>query len=316
MEDITPNLTFSFHLQIDTFDIPNPVNYPVFLIGMLVYLFSIICNLVILMLIITRKSLHKPMYYLLFSLPLNDMIGITAFLPRLLGDIVTQTNFVYYPTCLLQAFVLHVYGGATLFILAAMSIDRYFAICKPLQYHSVMTPFTLRFLICSAWGLDLLLMIFLFGLQAKANRCKTFIANVYCDNPALLKLSCGVDLSVNNIYGLFLTAFIQMISLVIQLYSYVNILVICIFNRQSDAKSKAVNTCLPQILIFVFFECMITFAILSYRFSDISPNTRKFCGSMIFMLPPVLNPIIYGMKTKELRTSFLAVIHKKKIDNT
>ncbi|XP_029537539.2 olfactory receptor 52J3-like [Oncorhynchus nerka] len=309
----TLNQTFSYHLQIASFDIPTPMTYPVFIMGLLLYLFSVFCNLTILLLIITQRTLHKPMFYILFSLPLNDLVGISSMLPRVLSDIVTQTHSVYYPACVLQAFLCHLYGGGVLFVLAAMSIDRYFAICKPLQYPSIMTPFTLCVIISAAWGLDMAMVLTLFALQSRVKRCKAYILNIYCDNPSLLRLSCGEDVTANNIYGLAMTAVMQIISVGIQLFSYINILVICIINRQSDTKSKAVNTCVAQLVTFLLFECTSTFVILSYRFQNIPPNTQKLCGMMIYLLLPIINPIIYGMKTKDIRKAFFMVVRKKKI---
>ena len=306
-----PNQTFTYVLTMASFDIPSPVNYLVFTVGVLVYMFSFFGNLTILVLIITQKSLHKPMFYILFSLPLNDIIGITAFLPRLLHDIVTQTNLAYYPTCVLQAFLLHLYGGAVLFILAAMSIDRYIAICKPLQYHSLMTRFTMCSLITVAWGLDFVLIFILFGLQARVkNRCRSTMENVFCDNVTLLLLSCGDDLTVNNIYGVAMTAFFQIVSLVIQLFSYANIFAVCIMNRHSDTISKAVNTCMSQLITFILFETISTFAVAAYRSQTLSPNARKLSGMLVWILLPVLNPIIYGIKTKDIRAVLVTLLKK------
>ncbi|XP_076833376.1 olfactory receptor 52B2-like [Brachyhypopomus gauderio] len=312
MDTKVSNDTFSWILQIAKFDVYPDVVYPVFLTGALIYLFSVLCNGIILTLIVTQRSLHKPMFYIMFSLPLADIIGITTILPRLLIDIVTQSNVVYYPTCVLQGFILHFYGGTVYFILAAMAFDRYIAICKPLRYHTIMTPFTVGGVIALAWGLDFALITVLFALQARLPKCKTFIVNVYCSNMSLVQLSCAGDVTVNNIYGLVLTGFMQAVSVGIQLFSYVQILKACLSHSQSDAKMKALNTCSAQIIIFVLFEIVCTTAILSYRFQNISPNAQKLCGIMTFTVPPVVNPIIYGMKTKDIRNGFIMVFKKIK----
>ncbi|XP_036453488.1 olfactory receptor 52J3-like [Colossoma macropomum] len=307
------NNTFTFNLQIAKFDVPPEAIYPVFFTGALIYLFAVLCNVTILALIVTQRSLHKPMFYILFSLPLTDLLGITCALPRVLVDIITQTNFVYYPTCVMQGFLLHLYGGSVLFILAAMSFDRYIAICKPLRYNSIMTPFTLCCIMSLVWGLDIALVLVLFALQARMPKCKTFIVNVYCNNSALVLLSCGGDTTVNNIYGLAMTGFMQAISVAIQLFSYIQILITCISHAQSEARIKAVNTCLAQIITFCLFEIVSTFTILSYRFQNIPPNAQKLCGMMIFTILPVVNPIIYGMKTKEIRNAFFVMLKKQKV---
>ncbi|XP_063062025.1 olfactory receptor 52J3-like [Engraulis encrasicolus] len=312
MANIVLNQTFSYELKIARFDIPPSAEYPIFIIGMLIYLFSIVSNLTILLLIATQKSLHKPMFYILFSLPLNDLIGITAMFPRMLIDIVTKENTVYYPTCVLQGFLLHMFGGGTLFVLAAMSFDRYLAICKPLRYHAIMSPLTVAGLLALAWGMDFAIVLVLFLLQARVRRCRSFIYNVYCSNFSLLNLSCGEDITVNNIYGLFVTAYMQIITIGVQLFSYGQILLTCVFNKQSNAKAKALNTCLAQIIVFLIYEFIAMFTILSNRFPDVPANARRAVGILIYCVVPVVNPIIYGMKTKDIRVAFLHVVRKNK----
>ncbi|KAM9468469.1 olfactory receptor 52N4-like [Clarias gariepinus] len=313
MEQQLSNNTFSFSLQIARFDVPPQAIYPVFIIGALVYSFAIFCNVTILALIVTQQNLHKPMFYIFFSLPLADVIAITCALPRVLLDIVTQTNMVYYPTCVLQGFLLHLYGGGVLFILAAMSFDRYIAICKPLRYNSIMSPYVVCGVIALTWGFDLLMIVVLFALQARFPKCKTFIFNVYCSNSALLQLSCGGDLTVNNVYGLAVTGLMQGISVSIQLFSYVQILKTCLSHTHIEARSKAVHTCLAQIITFVLYEIVSTITILSYRFQNILPTAQHICGLMIFTILPVVNPIIYGMKTRDIRNTFIIVLKKRKV---
>ncbi|XP_035390234.1 olfactory receptor 52B2-like [Electrophorus electricus] len=312
MEAQFSNDTFSWSLQIAKFDVLPEAVYPVFFTGTLIYFFSVLCNGIILALILTQQSLHKPMFYIMFSLPLADLVGITTLLPRLLIDIVTQSNVVYYPTCVLQGFILHLYAGGVYFILAAMAFDRYIAICKPLRYHSIMTPFTVGGVIALAWGTDIALEVVLFALQARLPKCKTFIVNVYCSNMALVQLSCVGDITVNNIYGLVLTGFMHVVSVSIQVFSYAQILKTCISHSQSDARKKAVNTCSAQLITFSLFEIVGIFGVLSYRFQNIPPNAQKVCGIMIFTILPVLNPIIYGMNTRDIRNALFMALKKQR----
>ncbi|XP_068563133.1 olfactory receptor 52B2-like [Cebidichthys violaceus] len=308
MENIS--FWFSSELTLNTFVIPPGGKYPIFLFGIAIYFFSIFCNLTLLSLIILKRNLHKPMYFILLSLPLNDLIGITAMLPKVLSDIVTETNKVYYPLCVLQAFLLHMYGGGILFILAAMSFDRYAAICMPLRYSSVMTPRVVLCIISLVWGLDFVLIVLLFSLQARLPRCKSVIMNVFCDNPSLLKLTCG-NTTVNNIIGLFNTAVMQAVSVSIQAFSYVKILIACLVTRRSEVKTKAVNTCVAQLLILIIFEIVATFTILSHRFQNVSADLQKIMGMLIFLVPPLLNPIVYGLYTSEIRNTLLTVLKSR-----
>ncbi|XP_047450617.1 olfactory receptor 52B2-like [Mugil cephalus] len=306
------NITFGFtsELTLDPFFIPPGGKYPIFFLGIAIYLFGVSCNMTLLTLIILKKKLHKPMYFILLSLPLNDLIGITAMLPKVLSDIVTETHKVYYPLCVLQAFLLHMYGGGVLFILAAMSFDRYVAICMPLRYSSVMTQRAVICIISLVWGFDFLLIFSLFSLQTRLPRCKSVIMNVFCDNPSLLKLTCG-NTAVNNIIGLFNTAVIQVVSVSIQAYSYVKILITCVVTRKFETKMKAVNTCVAQLVLLIIFEVVATFTILSHRFKNVSADLQKIMGMLIFLIPPILNPIVYGLYTSEIRNTLLAALKNR-----
>ncbi|XP_056139689.1 olfactory receptor 51I2-like [Lampris incognitus] len=300
----------SLELYLDPFSIPPGGKYPIFFLGVVIYFFCIFCNLTLLALIVFQRSLHKPMYFILLSLPVNDLMGISAMLPKVLSDIVMGTNKVYYPLCVLQGFLLHIYGGGVLFILAAMAFDRYVAICMPLRYSSVMTPRAVISINSLVWGLDFILIVSLFFLHTRLPRCKSSIMNVFCDNPSLLKLACG-ETTVNNIIGLFNTAVIQLISVSVQMFSYVKILLTCMVTRRSETKTKALHTCVAQLVIFIVFEVVGTFTILSHRFKNVSADLQKIMGMLIFLVPPLLNPIVYGLNTREIRRSLLRVLRNK-----
>lgn len=308
MENLS--IIVSFELTLDPFSIPPGAKYPIFFFGIFIYMFSAFFNLTLLLLIIMTQSLHKPVYFIMFSLPLNDFVGITSMLPKVLSDIVMETNSTYYPLCVLQGFLLHMYGGGVLFILAAMAFDRYIAICMPLRYNALMTPRFVMGIVAIVWGLDLFFIVLLFSLQGKYSRCRSIILNVFCENPSLLKLTCD-NTTVNNIIGLFTTAMMQIISVCIQVFSYVKILIACLVTGRSDAKSKAINTCVSQLAIFIIYEVVGTFTILSHRFKNINADMQKIMGMLIYLVPPLLNPIVYGLNSHELRNNLLKLIRRK-----
>ncbi|XP_055052823.2 olfactory receptor 52L1-like [Misgurnus anguillicaudatus] len=306
------NLTIivRFELTLDPLYIPPGAKYPIFFIGIFIYMFSVFCNLTLLLLIMLQQSLHKPIYFILFSLPLNDLVGITLMFPKVLFDIVTETNYTYYPLCVFQAFLLHMYGNCILFILAAMAFDRYVAICMPLRYNAIMTPKVVMGIIALVWGLDLLFIGVLFSLQGMHSRCRSHIVSLFCDKPSLLKLTCS-DTTVNNIYGLWLTALMQVFTISIQGFSYVKILLTCLASSRSEAKSKAINTCLAQLAIFITYEIVMIFYVLSHRFSNINSNLQKIMGMFIFLAPPLLNPVVYGLNSHEIRKHLIKVFKRR-----
>lgn len=126
-------------LSMDSLAIAPSGVYPAFLFGTLTYCFIVFCNVTVLSTIALDRKLHKPMFILLFNMPINDLIGATAFFPQLLVSILAQNRSISYPACYLQALLVHLYGAGSLTILTSMAYDRYIAICCPLRYNSIMS---------------------------------------------------------------------------------------------------------------------------------------------------------------------------------
>ncbi|XP_019117365.2 olfactory receptor 52B2-like [Larimichthys crocea] len=304
------NLSISSVLVLHRFDIPSETVIPAFLFASLSYMIILFCNLILILTIVLNKSLHQPMYLILLNLPINDLIGSSALLPQVIKDLSTGSRTMQYSACVAQAFFIHIYAGGTVFILTAMAYDRYIAICCPLKYNTVMTNAHVMKLITLVWCVILVIIVVLFYLLLRLPRCRSILTNPYCDNPSLLTLVC-VDTTINNIYGLFLTLFSQAIVTGMVLYTYLQILVACFRSRRSDTKAKALQTCATHLIVFLLLECLGLFTILSYRFKNSSPNLRSFMGMSTLIFPPTLNPIIYGLKTKEIREKVVKFIKKK-----
>uniref|UniRef100_A0A8C4ZTH5 Olfactory receptor n=1 Tax=Gadus morhua TaxID=8049 RepID=A0A8C4ZTH5_GADMO len=281
-----------------TLDLPPGQEYPVFVLGTLTYMTILLCNTLVFATIVFTKSLHKPMFLLLLNLPLMDMIGATAFLPQFVTSILTKNRSISYPGCFFQAFLLHFYGTGNLLFLTLMAYDRYIAICLPLRYNSIMIPKTIMTLVIAIWFAEILFFIVLFSLIARFRICKTNIVDIFCSNPAMRKLLC-VDTKVYNYFGLFFTGVIQGIPLVI--------------NKQPDARGKALQTCGTHLVVFLFFQFICIIALMAHRFERVSPNIRRALGVSVIVFPPVLNPLIYGLNTKELQINMIKIIKRARL---
>ncbi|XP_036379733.1 olfactory receptor 52J3-like [Megalops cyprinoides] len=307
------NITgFPSVLTMESLGISSSGIYPAFFLGMVTYCLIVAGNLTIFLTIALNRSLHKPMYLLLLNLPINDLIGATAFFPQLISSIILQNRSISYPACFLQALLVHLYAGGAFIILTAMAYDRYMAICHPLRYNTVMSNVNLVKIIVIVWIVDVVLISVLFCLLARFQFCQSLITDMYCNNPSLVKLICE-NTSVNNYYGLFLSSFLQGMSLITVIFTYIQILIACLVNKQSDTRSKALRTCATHLMVFVLFQVTTIFAVLSHRFNEVSPYLRRSVGISILVFPPILNPLIYGLNTKEIRTRVIHFCTKKTI---
>ncbi|XP_061734347.1 olfactory receptor 52B2-like [Nerophis ophidion] len=291
-------------LTLQSFNIPPEGVIPAFLFASLSYLIIFFCNLILILTIVLHKNLHQPKHLFLLNMPVNDLIGSSAFFLQLIKEIVTDSRSMEHWACVAQAFFIHIYAAGTVLILTAMAYDRYVAICLPLKYNVIMTYAHVARIISAVWVSCVLLIGVLFYLLLRLPRCRSKITQVYCDNPSLLSLVCA-NTAVNNIYGLGMVAFTQVLANGMILYTYLQILVACFLSKRSDTKAKALQTCATHLFVFLLLECLGLFTIISYRIKNLPQNFRKFLGSSTLIFPPTLNPIIYGLKTQEIRNKLL-----------
>ncbi|XP_074496774.1 olfactory receptor 52N4-like [Sebastes fasciatus] len=296
-------------LQMQGFDISPEFTYPIFFLLLFVY-FTLLCsNIGVLVLIITEKSLHQPMYILFCNLSVNDVIGNTVLLPQLMAHIISTERFITYNQCVVQAFHSHTFGSASHMILIIMAIDRYVAICHPLRYSSIMTTKAVIGLSATAWGVSLLLVSVLIGLTVRLSRCRSLIQNAYCDNASLFKLSCE-DVSINNIYGLFFTVLLFGCSMGGIAVTYFRIAVICWIKKSKELKSRALQTCASHLVLYLIMLWSGFLTIILHRFQNY-PDLRKIAYILFHVVPANLNPIIYGMQSRSLRDKIVQILRKK-----
>ncbi|XP_017297679.1 olfactory receptor 52N4-like [Kryptolebias marmoratus] len=298
MDNYTYN---SLMLQLEGLKVTEDSMYLLFSLFLIAYVVVMFLNVGVLVLIMVHKNLHQPMYVLFCSLTVNDMIGSSHILPQMLLDILKPPaeRLISYNQCVVQAFTTHYYGAAAHTVLMIMAFDRYVAICDPLRYSAVMTNKTVIKLKVSAWGVPFVLTGVLLGLTVRLSRCRTLITNPYCDNASLFKLSCE-SVVINNIYGLAYTVVLYVASVGSIVLTYTQITVVCLTRKNQSLNRKALKTCSTHLLVYLIMACSGFTIITLHRFPQYS-EYRKFSVVVFVFVPGTLNPIIYGLQSKEIR---------------
>ncbi|XP_042338400.1 olfactory receptor 52B2-like, partial [Plectropomus leopardus] len=216
--------------------------------------------------------------------------------------------------CISQGFFIHLYGTGNLLILTAMAYDRYIAICCPLRYNSIISPRNLIKIIIVIWSINFSIIFTLFLLVARFKICRTNIVDLYCNNPSLTKLICE-DTRVNNYYGIMSLFICPGGPLAVILYTYARIFYTCIMTKNVEAWKKAIQTCGTHLVVFLILEINTTFTFIVHRIPGASPYVRRALGVSVLIFPPFLDPIIYGLKTTELKQSMLLFLKRNPCSN-
>ncbi|XP_007955900.1 olfactory receptor 14K1-like [Orycteropus afer afer] len=272
---------------------------------LLVYLVTLMGNLLIIILVTLDQCLHTPMYFFLKNLSFFDLCLISIIVPKSILNSLSNKSIISLPGCVLQVLLVIHFAGAEVFILTAMSYDRYVAICHPLHYEVIMSRGVCLSMTAASW--------FLGGFFGSLYSAGTFslsfcgsrnLPQFFCDVPSLLKISCSkshitinVSVAIGIFYGLF--------CLVAIVFSYVYIFNTVLKIPSVQGRSKAFSTCLPHLIVVTTF--LLTGAIAYMKPVPKSPTLLDLLLSVLYsVLPPTLNPIIYSLRNKEIK----ATLHK------
>ncbi len=271
-----------------------------FICFLALYLLILSINIRLVMVIIMEKALHEPMYIFLCHMCINGVYGASGFYPKILSDLILDSYVISSHMCALQTFVIY---SSLLFeftILTVMSYDRYIAICNPLDYHSKLTKNTCVKLIMFSWIFPKSLLAATVLLSMLRPFCKYHIDKLYCDNWSIVKLSCVSSL-VNNVFGYaFTVVFFSFIFFII--VSYIKLIFAC--KASLENRRKFWQTCLPHIFSLINFTIAMLFDAMYSRYgaNDISESLRNFLALELVIVPPIFNPLIYGLNIRAVRT--------------
>nr|XP_056714116.1 olfactory receptor 52B2-like [Euleptes europaea] len=267
------------------------------------YILALLGNGLLLFIIIKERSLHQPMFLFLAMLATSDLVLCTTTMPKTLSIFWFNAKEIVFEACVTQMFIIHFLFVAESAILLAMAFDRYIAICCPLQYSTVLTPSRIAKIAVAAAVRAFCLMASLTFLLLRLPFCgPNVISHTFCEHMGIVRLACA-DITLNIWYGLTVALLTTGADTVFIAVSYVLILRAVFRLPSKDARAKALGTCGSHLCVILMFYVPAFFSIFAYRFAvnSIPRPVHILLANLFAIVPPMLNPIVYGVKTKQIR---------------
>ncbi|XP_061447575.1 olfactory receptor 5V1-like [Rhineura floridana] len=306
MENAT---TVSEFILMGLSDLPT-VRFSLFIVVLLIYLFTLVGNGTILLGIGADSHLHNPMYFFLSNLSLLDIFCPTVTVPNMLVNLLSESNTISFAGCVLQLHFLVGLAGTEVFLLAAMAYDRFVAICNPLRYTVIMSKKLCLQMTAGTWitGFfnSLLHTVMTFTLPfCKSNRVNQY----YCDIPPVMALSCA-STYVAEMVVLIVGGILGVGAFLVTLVSYIHIISTILRIRSTQGKRKAFSTCASHLIVVCLFNGSITFTYIRPSSSH-HPDRDRLVSMLYGVITPMLNPLIYSLRNKEVKGALKRmIVHK------
>ncbi|XP_038620083.1 olfactory receptor 52K1-like [Tachyglossus aculeatus] len=285
------------------------LSIPVFLL----YSLSLLGNCLIILIIRLESSLHQPMYFFLCMLAFNDLALSSSPAPKMLSIFWLDDHDIGFDACLVQLYFIHTFSITESALLVAMAFDRYVAICQPLRYTTILTNkvVVLMGLVAS---LQAAILVFpCIVLIKHLTFCtKNIIHHTYCEHMAVVKLACS-NAIINRIYGISVAFLVVVLDMGLITMSYVKILQAVFRLSSKKAQTKALGTCAAHVCAILITYVPALFSFLTHRIGKkVSPSIHIIFASIYLLVPPAVNPLIYGAKTKLIRDRLIFTFFSNK----
>ncbi|XP_039081087.1 olfactory receptor 6C70-like [Hyaena hyaena] len=281
----------------------------IFLLLLLNYMLSILGNLSIIALTLLAYPLKTPMYFFLRNFSFLEISFTSACIPRFLITTVTGEKTISYNDCISQLFFYILLGTTEFFLLAAMSYDRYVAICKPLHYASIMSSRVCHQLVLRSWATAFLIIFPPLILVLNLDFCASNIIDHFiCDISPVLQLSCS-DTHLLELIAFFLAVMIVIVTLFLVVLSYSYIMKTILKLPSNQQKKKAISTCSSHMIVI-----SITYGSCIFMYIKPSANERVTSSKGVAVLntsvAPMLNPFIYTLRNQQVKQAFRDIFRK------
>ncbi|NP_001375515.1 olfactory receptor family 5 subfamily B member 35 [Canis lupus familiaris] len=285
---------------------------PLFIMFTLIYLITLAGNLGMMMLILLDSHLHTPMYFFLSNLSLVDFGYSTAVTPKVMAGLLRGDQVISYNACAAQMFFFVAFATVENYLLTSMAYDRYVAVCKPLHYATTMTTGVCAWLSIGCYFCGFLnTSIHTWNIFRLSFCNSNVIHHFFCDVPAVMTLSCS-NRHVSELVLVFVAVFNIFFALLIILISYLFIFITILKMPSVEGYLKAISTCVSHLTAVSIFYGSFIFMYIQPT-SSYSMDTDKIASVFYSMIIPMLNPLVYSLRNKDVKNAFNKVVEKVKL---
>ncbi|XP_017573000.1 olfactory receptor 1496-like [Pygocentrus nattereri] len=275
-----------------------------------IYAVTVLGNSFIIGTIYLARTLHTAKYIAVFNLALSDLFGSSALIPKYADMFLLEDQYISYKDCLTSMFFIFLFMTMQSYTLLALAFDRVIAICFPLRYHAIVTKTTMTLIIGGIWLVSIFLVAVRVALIARLSFCSsTTVYSYFCDHGPIYRLACN-DNSPNFMMAYVNIAVMLCLPLMLIAISYVCIGVALLKISHGVDRMKAMKTCTSHLMLVAMFYLPIIGVYITALTTYIHPNTRIINSVLTQAIPPMLNPIIYTLKTEEVLQS-IKVLYKR-----
>ncbi|XP_042639290.1 olfactory receptor 51V1-like [Orycteropus afer afer] len=267
-----------------------------------IYAMVFLGNCMVLHVIQTEPNLHEPMFYFLAMLALTDLCMGLSTVHMVLGILLGLIQEISLDSCIAQSYFIHGLSFMESSVLLAMAFDHYIAICNPLHYASILTNNKIKKIGMAILGRSsLLIPPVIIRLKFLDYCCPHILSHSFCLHQDLIRVACS-DIRFNSIYALFLVISNLLLDAVVILISYIMILHTVLAIASREERIKSLQTCVSHICAVLVFYIPIIGLTMVHRFGKhLSPLVHVLMGNIYILFPPLMNPIIYSIKTQQIR---------------
>ncbi|XP_044127325.1 olfactory receptor 1019-like [Bufo gargarizans] len=281
-----------------------------FITFLVMYLITLSANLLLIIVVSINPKLQTPMYFFLVNLSFVDIFFSTTVIPKLLYNTLAKDRSISLLECAVQMQFHLAFGSTECFILAIMAYDRFAAICKPLHYNTIMSWKMCINLAAVSWSSSFMNSVFQVIYTFQMSFCHTnHVNHFFCEVPLFLQISCS-DTWLHELSLFIAAGIIASLSFLLILISYIHIVSTILKISSSHGRYKALSTCASHIIVVTFYYGTIMILYLRLR-SRFSPDIDKTISMLYSTVTPMLNPIIYSVRNKDVKDTIRKTLGKE-----